>query len=92
VPVGVTGHRTQRPRGQVGPPGARPAQTSSSLAPGPSGVPCWVKIRLLASLIVDRAARSWSHIAHGTWPMICIWLQAGGEGPCVHVQCTTHVQ
>jgi hypothetical protein len=25
VPVGVTGHRTQRPRGQVGPPGPHPA-------------------------------------------------------------------
>jgi hypothetical protein len=34
VPVGVTGHRTQRPRGQVGPPGPHPAQTSSSLDPG----------------------------------------------------------
>jgi hypothetical protein len=34
VPVGVTGHRTQRPRGQVGPPGPHPAQPSSSLDPG----------------------------------------------------------
>jgi hypothetical protein len=34
VPVGVTGHRAQRPRGQVGPPGPHPAQPSSSLDPG----------------------------------------------------------
>jgi hypothetical protein len=34
VPVGVTGHRTQRPRGQVGPPGPHPTQPSSSLDPG----------------------------------------------------------
>jgi hypothetical protein len=34
VPVGVTGHRTQRPRGQVGPPGPHPSQPSSSLDPG----------------------------------------------------------
>jgi hypothetical protein len=35
VPVGVTGQdRTQRPRGQVGPPGPHPAQPSSSLNPG----------------------------------------------------------
>jgi hypothetical protein len=34
VPVGVTGHRTQRPRGQVGPPGPHPAQPSSSTDPG----------------------------------------------------------
>jgi hypothetical protein len=34
VPVGVTGHRTQRPRGQVGPLGAHPAHPSSPLDPG----------------------------------------------------------
>jgi hypothetical protein len=34
VPVGVTGHRTQRPMGQVGPPGAHPAHPSSPLDPG----------------------------------------------------------
>jgi hypothetical protein len=34
VPVGVTGHRTQRPRGQVGHPGPHSAQPSSSLNPG----------------------------------------------------------
>jgi hypothetical protein len=34
VPVGVTGHRTQRPRGQVGPPGPNPAQPSSPMGPG----------------------------------------------------------
>jgi hypothetical protein len=39
VPVGVTGHRTQRPRGQVGPPGPHPAQPSSSLNPGGDGRP-----------------------------------------------------
>jgi hypothetical protein len=37
VPVGVTVHRTQRPRGQVGPPGPHPAQPSSSLDPGSQG-------------------------------------------------------
>jgi hypothetical protein len=42
VPVGVTGHRTQRPRGQVGSPGAHPAQTSSSLDPE-GGCPVWGK-------------------------------------------------
>jgi hypothetical protein len=30
----LDGHRTQRPRGQVGPPGPHPAQPSSSLDPG----------------------------------------------------------
>jgi hypothetical protein len=44
VPVGVTGHRTQRPRGQVGPPGPHPAQTS---------LPGGVKFPLLASLIAQ---------------------------------------
>jgi hypothetical protein len=34
APVGVTSHRTQRPGGQVGPPGPHPAQPSSSLNPG----------------------------------------------------------
>jgi hypothetical protein len=34
VPVGVTGHRTQRPRGQVGPPGPHPDLISSPLDPG----------------------------------------------------------
>jgi hypothetical protein len=34
VPVEATGHRTQRPRGQVGPPGAHPAHPSSPLDPG----------------------------------------------------------
>jgi hypothetical protein len=34
VPVGVTRHRTQRPRGQVGPPGPHPAHPSSPLDPG----------------------------------------------------------
>jgi hypothetical protein len=37
MPVGVTGHRTQRPRGQVGPPGPHPAQPSASLDTGPRG-------------------------------------------------------
>jgi hypothetical protein len=34
VPVGVTGHLSKRPRGQVGPPGPHPAHSSSSLDPG----------------------------------------------------------
>jgi hypothetical protein len=35
VPVGVTGHQTQRPRGQVGPPRSIPIP--SQLTPGPRG-------------------------------------------------------
>jgi hypothetical protein len=34
VPVGVARHQTQRPRDQVGPPGAPPAHPSSPLDPG----------------------------------------------------------
>jgi hypothetical protein len=49
VPVGVTGHRTQRTRGQVGPPGPHPAQPSSSLDPGGERGPI---TRPLAPLIV----------------------------------------
>jgi hypothetical protein len=33
----TTGHQTQRPRGQVGPPGAHPAHPSSQPPPGPRG-------------------------------------------------------
>jgi hypothetical protein len=36
VPVGVTRHRTQRPRGQVGPPGPH-TPSPSQLPPGPRG-------------------------------------------------------
>ena len=50
MPVGVTGHRTQRPRGQVGPPGPHPAQPSSSLDPGGERGPI---IRPLAPLIAQ---------------------------------------
>jgi hypothetical protein len=50
VPVGVTGHRTQRPRGQVGPPGPHPAQPSSSLDPGGER---WPIFRPLAPLIAQ---------------------------------------
>jgi hypothetical protein len=50
VPVGVTGHRTQRPRGQVGPPGPHPAQLSSSLGPGGER---WPIFRPLAPLIAQ---------------------------------------
>jgi hypothetical protein len=50
VPVGVTGHRTQRPRGQVGPPGPHPAQPSSSLDPGGER---WPMFRPLAPLIAQ---------------------------------------
>ena len=55
VPVGVTGHRTQRPRGQIGPPGPHPAQTSSPRAalPWTQTVPGGVKFPLLASLIAQ---------------------------------------
>ena len=50
VPVGVTGHRTQRPRGQVGPPRPHPAQPSSSLDPGGER---WPIFRPLAPLIAQ---------------------------------------
>jgi hypothetical protein len=40
VPAGVTGHRTQQPRDQVGPPGPHPAQTHRpQLPPGSKGCP-----------------------------------------------------
>jgi hypothetical protein len=50
VPVGVAGRRTQRPRGQVGPPGPHPAQPSSSLDPGGER---WPIFRPLAPLIAQ---------------------------------------
>jgi hypothetical protein len=53
VPVGVTGHRTQRPRGQVGPPGPHQAQLSSSLDPGGER---WPIFRPLAPLIAQLVA------------------------------------
>jgi hypothetical protein len=37
VPVGVTGHRTQRPRGQVGPPGPRTTPSPTQLLTEPRG-------------------------------------------------------
>jgi hypothetical protein len=55
VPVGVTGHRTQRPRGQVGPPGPHPAQTSSPLDPGGER---WPISPPLAPLIAQLAGQS----------------------------------
>jgi hypothetical protein len=54
VPVGVTGHRTQRPRGQVGPPGANPAHPSFPLD-GPGGE-WWPIPRPLAPLIAHLVA------------------------------------
>jgi hypothetical protein len=57
VPVGVTGHRTQRPRGQVGPPGPHPAQPSSSLDPGGERRPVSPPLGpLIAQLVVARSA------------------------------------
>jgi hypothetical protein len=53
VPVGVTGHRTQRPRGQVGPPGPRPAQPSSSLGPGGERRPIPPPLAPLIAQLVD---------------------------------------
>jgi hypothetical protein len=53
VPVGVTGHRTQRPRGQVAPPGPHPAQPSSSLDPGGERRPISPPLApLIAQLVV----------------------------------------
>jgi hypothetical protein len=52
VPVGVTGHRTQRPRGQVGPPGPHPAQPSSSLDPGGERRPIWPPLAPLIAQLV----------------------------------------
>ena len=63
MPVGVTGHRTQRPRGQVGPPGPHPAQPSSSLDPGGERRPISMPLApLIAQLVVRRGwaqAASW---------------------------------
>jgi hypothetical protein len=57
VPVGVTGHRTQRPRGQVGPPGPHPAQPSSSLDPGGERWPIPLPLApLIAQLVLERLA------------------------------------
>jgi hypothetical protein len=57
VPVGVTGHRTQRPRGQVGPPGPRPAQPSSSLNPGGERRPIPPPLAPLIAQLVIRPSR-----------------------------------
>ena len=58
MPVGVTGHRTQRPRGQVGPPGPHPAQPSSSLDPGGERWPIFRPLApLIAQLVVRLAAQ-----------------------------------
>ena len=56
VPVGVTRHRTQWPRGQVGPPGPHPAQPSSSLDPGGERRPIPPPLAL-APLIPDALVR-----------------------------------
>jgi hypothetical protein len=56
VPVGVTGHQTQRPRGQVGPPGAHPAHPSSPLDPGGERWPIPIP-RPLAPLIAQLVGR-----------------------------------
>jgi hypothetical protein len=53
VPVGVTGHRTKRPRGQVGPPGPHPAHPSSLLDPGGER---WPILPPLAPLIAQLIA------------------------------------
>ena len=54
VPVGVTGHRTQRPRGQVGPPGPHPAQPSSSLNPGGERRPIPPPLAPLIAQLVEK--------------------------------------
>jgi hypothetical protein len=61
VPVGVTGHRTQRPRGQVGPPGPHPAQPSSSLDPGGEQRPISPP---LAPLIAQLVLSAEFHLLH----------------------------
>jgi hypothetical protein len=63
VPVGVTGHRTQRPRGQVGPPGPHPAQPSSSLDPGGERRPIPPPLAPLIAQLVPYACC-----------LRCIWL------------------
>jgi hypothetical protein len=50
VPIGVTGHRTQRPRGQVGPPGPHPAHPSPPLDPGGER---WPNPRPVVPLVVQ---------------------------------------
>jgi hypothetical protein len=58
VPAGVTGHRTQRPRGQAGPPGPHPAQPSSSPDPGGERRPISPP---LAPLIAQLWSQGWTH-------------------------------
>jgi hypothetical protein len=53
APVRVTGHRTQRPRGQVGPPGPHPAQPSSSRNPGGERRPIPPPLAPLIAQLVD---------------------------------------
>jgi hypothetical protein len=64
VPVGVTGHRTKRPRGQVGPPGPHPAHSSSSLDPGderwPISPPLAPLIAQLVRGVRVRSCSSWA--------------------------------
>ena len=71
MPVGVTGHRTQRPRSQVGPPGPHPAQTSSPL--DPDGARGGVNFPLLASLIAQLV-----HTQRVLVSLVCWYVWASG--------------
>jgi hypothetical protein len=65
VPVGVTGHRTQRPRGQVGPPGPHPAQPISSLDPGGERRPISPPLApLIAQLVSETGKECWGTHEH----------------------------
>jgi hypothetical protein len=57
VSVGVTGRRTQRPRAQVGPPGAHPAHPSPPLDPGTQGAKGGQYFAQLAWLITQPLTR-----------------------------------
>jgi hypothetical protein len=79
VPVGVTGHRTQRPRGQAGPPGPHPAQPSSSLDPGDERRPISPPLApLIAQLVLRRAAAApASGLVSGFafhWLLLWVWV------------------
>jgi hypothetical protein len=106
VGVGVTGHRTQRPRGQVGP---RPAQPSSSLDPGGERGPI---MRPLAPLLAQLVVCVWVCgcgcvcvcvcvracvracvcvcVCMYVCVCVCVWVWGGGRDCQPHLTATRH--
>jgi hypothetical protein len=83
VLVGVTGHRTQRPRGQVGPPRPHPAQPSSSLDPGGERWPISPPLAPLIAQLVLPLASAAAMLGHWTaqrdlpgFPWLSLWPPA----------------